>query len=192
MRKLSLLAAAAGLGFISVPAHAIALCDPNRPVQHALDCAGYLAGNTANNSDEDIQRQKDAIAALDGDFVWDGNFSGPGGVEGTKDFFAIGDDGETLVFDAALFGLQIIGLHFGNAGEFDEKGGVSVFYLFDFGSGGVSSVDLNQGGWSNAVLYTPNNPGVPEPATWMMMLMGFGAVGYSMRKRRKTALLQVA
>jgi hypothetical protein len=28
---------------------------------------------------------------------------------------------------------------------------------------------------------------VPEPATWAMMLIGFGAVGYSLRARRKTA-----
>jgi len=27
--------------------------------------------------------------------------------------------------------------------------------------------------------------GVPEPSTWAMMLMGFGAVGYSLRRRRK-------
>jgi hypothetical protein len=27
-------------------------------------------------------------------------------------------------------------------------------------------------------------PAVPEPATWAMMLLGFGAVGYSMRRRR--------
>ena len=33
---------------------------------------------------------------------------------------------------------------------------------------------------------------VPEPATWAMMLMGFGAVGYSIRRRRKTTLAQVA
>jgi PEP-CTERM motif len=36
-------------------------------------------------------------------------------------------------------------------------------------------------------------PPVPEPATWAMMLLGFAAVGYSMRRSRKTAkLLQVA
>jgi hypothetical protein len=28
---------------------------------------------------------------------------------------------------------------------------------------------------------------VPEPATWATMLMGFGAIGLGMRKRRKTA-----
>jgi len=35
---------------------------------------------------------------------------------------------------------------------------------------------------------------VPEPATWAMMLFGFGAVGYTMRRRRRRrpALMQVA
>ncbi len=35
---------------------------------------------------------------------------------------------------------------------------------------------------------------VPEPATWAMMLFGFGAIGVGMRRRRRTgqALLQVA
>ncbi|HEY1144506.1 MAG TPA: PEPxxWA-CTERM sorting domain-containing protein [Sphingomicrobium sp.] len=35
-------------------------------------------------------------------------------------------------------------------------------------------------------------PPIPEPATWAMMLLGFGAVGYSMRRRRTTYLRQVA
>ena len=38
----------------------------------------------------------------------------------------------------------------------------------------------------------PVNTGVPESATWAMMLLGFGAVGYMMRRRRKALLPQVA
>ena len=33
---------------------------------------------------------------------------------------------------------------------------------------------------------------VPEPATWAMMLFGFGAVGYSLRRRRRTNIAQLA
>ena len=35
---------------------------------------------------------------------------------------------------------------------------------------------------------------VPEPATWAMMLLGFGAVGYAMRRRRRRhpLMIQVA
>ena len=33
---------------------------------------------------------------------------------------------------------------------------------------------------------------VPEPATWAMMLMGFGAAGYAMRRRRKSGVPQIA
>lgn len=39
----------------------------------------------------------------------------------------------------------------------------------------------------NALLRT-----VPEPATWAMMLLGFGAVGFAMRRRRAPVLAQVA
>ena len=34
--------------------------------------------------------------------------------------------------------------------------------------------------------------GVPEPATWAMMLVGFTGIGFVMRRRRKLGLLQLA
>ena len=43
------------------------------------------------------------------------------------------------------------------------------------------------------VSVTAVNGAVPEPATWAMMLIGFGAMGVSMRRRRRTkTLLQAA
>jgi hypothetical protein len=34
--------------------------------------------------------------------------------------------------------------------------------------------------------------GVPEPATWAMMLLGFGGIGMAMRRGRKPVLAQIA
>lgn len=36
------------------------------------------------------------------------------------------------------------------------------------------------------------SPAVPEPGTWAMMLMGFGAVGFALRRRRRPVLAQAA
>jgi PEP-CTERM motif len=37
-------------------------------------------------------------------------------------------------------------------------------------------------GYSGRLRYTPG--GIPEPMTWMMMILGFGAVGFALRRRR--------
>jgi hypothetical protein len=36
-------------------------------------------------------------------------------------------------------------------------------------------------------LFTPAAGGVPEPSTWAMMLLGFGAIGFSVRRQRKVS-----
>ena len=57
------------------------------------------------------------------------------------------------------------------------------------------STGLNGGG---SAIGTPTSnpppppPVVPEPATWAMMLLGFGAVGYALRRRRQTSISQLA
>lgn len=62
-------------------------------------------------------------------------------------------------------------------------GGLAVRYQ------GIESAALgiNDG----SAIGTPTPP-VPEPATWAMMLIGFGAVGYSLRRRRRTGIAQLA
>ena len=53
------------------------------------------------------------------------------------------------------------------------------------GGNNIISVTGTTGGeaaFSGNLSFAATSP-VPEPATWAMMLMGFGAVGYSMRRR---------
>ena len=75
------------------------------------------------------------------------------------------------------------------------------YYLFYDEIGITSgSVDLselfpNNVGFSHITWFDTGDPGsVPEPGTWAMMLMGFGAAGYAMRRRRRdgSKLAQVA
>ena len=62
-------------------------------------------------------------------------------------------------------------------------GGLTVRYQ------GIDSTALGITGGS--AIGTPTPP-VPEPATWAMMLIGFGATGYAIRRRRKPAIAQLA
>jgi hypothetical protein len=44
-------------------------------------------------------------------------------------------------------------------------------------------------GFSHITFFDTNRNDVPEPATWAMMIAGFGATGFAMRRRRSKALL---
>ena len=63
-------------------------------------------------------------------------------------------------------------------------------------SGSVDLGDLfpNNVGWSHITWFDTGGTAVPEPGTWGMMLMGFGAAGFAMRRRRRdgSKLAQVA
>lgn len=50
----------------------------------------------------------------------------------------------------------------------------------------------NSGAGSLGGSITIRQAAVPEPATWAMMLIGFGAVGFAMRRRQKPVLAQLA
>ena len=56
----------------------------------------------------------------------------------------------------------------------------------------INGISPNSGSFTGNVRITTG--AVPEPATWALMLLGFGAVGFAMRRQRKQdgRLLQIA
>lgn len=71
------------------------------------------------------------------------------------------------------------GINLGNIAVNLNAGNDNLLEFFvrnDSGTGG------NPAGLRVSALFTA----VPEPGTWMLMLLGFGAVGFSMRRRQKT------
>jgi len=187
MRTLHLFAAAALAGGTMLATPAVAAepttCDPGSlsifdPA--ATSCVGYYDGNVFDSSAADVTTQTNALAALGLSFT---DFN---------DYLKIDSlNGSDLDFGTALSGLTIIGVHWGNVPDpgFNPSnngstGNVSAFLVFDLGAGGTISV-LNTQGFSDAVLYQTGT--LPEPATWAMMLLGFGTMGIAIRRsRRKT------
>jgi hypothetical protein len=176
----ALLAAAS----VAVPAQAaltiVSACDKTLTNPDAVACAGYYSGNLLNGSAIDIANQQEAIASLPGDFVFDGNWAALDPEFKIESLSNINQ----MNFGKTLYGSTVIGAHFGNVAG--DAGNVSVFWLFDFGSAGAQFVALDDTqGFSNAVLYTTGVGAVPEPSTWALMLLGFGAVGGAMRAKRR-------
>jgi hypothetical protein len=93
--------------------------------------------------------------------------------------FTLTDDAGTNFFFSGLLGTGE------NKFGFEAINGQSISnLLFNVTGGSVTNV--------RQVRIGQNAAAVPEPATWAMMLLGFGAVGYSTRRRRKSVLTQIA
>jgi PEP-CTERM motif len=188
--------AAAPVG-VSTPAMAangdyLGGCDVTITTPDATACQGYYSGSILNGSSTDVALQQAAIAALPGSFTWDGDWAGL--VADGNVILSLTNTNQ-INFGETLFGETIIGAHFGNIEDnLGNSGNVSVFWLFDFGTEGADYVVLdNIRGFSNAALYTTGS-GVPEPATWAMMLVGFAGAGMALRRSRRSTgkLLQLA
>jgi hypothetical protein len=155
-------------------------------------CAGYYSGNLFNNSSNvDIAGGLSAISAPAGIFTTYAAIPATDKLTGLN--------GQTVInFGETLYGDTIVGVHFG-AGQGSPGRGfgppnrqgnptnvdTSVFYRFNAGTAGINSFTLNFNASSNATLFVTGNA-VPEPATWAMMLGGFGLLGAASRRRART------
>jgi hypothetical protein len=130
-----------------------------------------------DQSDFTFSTQSDATAAaqalLDQVFIngADGNFD-------SNPILTAGCQGGNFICDAIVF-YSPTALMLAVNGNDQAGDGVSGPFL------GVP----NTGGTEFDVLarFTPA-AAVPEPSTWAMMLLGFGAVGFTLRRSRQTAL----
>ena len=202
---MALAGAAAGLA-VSAPAQAqtysgTACSTTNGYISPAASaCVGYYDNNLLNSSNQ--TQQQSAIAALLATPA--GQSSGltaPSSINWNA-MVAAGDTftqtaltGNTFNFGTTLYGWNVIGLHFGNNDDpTNPPPDVTAFYLFNFGTGGATGLTFSPDakGFSNAAIYTPG--AVPEPATWAMMLLGFGGMGMALRRSRRQSkyLMQIA
>lgn len=60
------------------------------------------------------------------------------------------------------------------------------FYSIDLGTGAMTQIGLTDRALFGIAIVDP----IPEPASWAMMLLGFGAVGAGLRQRRRTVRFQ--
>jgi hypothetical protein len=192
MNKLALTLAALGFAAIAAPASATVEVSgsPNTgcasaPFTPGADkCAGYYDKNQFSGETGNVALQQSAVNLLLG------NDSLTVDWNALKDAGKVvsGSDVEALKGLLATAGGQVLlGLHWGNGP--DSAGNVSAFYLWD--NAKLGSISLtNTGGYSNAVLYRSTAvAAVPEPGTWALMLVGFGAAGASLRRRRRHSLI---
>jgi hypothetical protein len=70
---------------------------------------------------------------------------------------------------------------------FQESGGLSNIPIM---SGALNTLSVTytsrgQGSFGGNLSFAPTISAIPEPSTWAMMILGFGAVGVALRRRRK-------
>jgi len=205
MRRKLMMALAATAIACATPAYA-AVTPSNDPctygyVSGAIACQGYYGGNliTGSVGSATTSAELNAINLL----LTNAVSQGPGY---TPPYLNLDYDTvlgalsnlngtATLNFGSLnLSGLTILGAHFGNNIESDPNN-ITAFWLLDLGSTTTHTITLSNGqGSSNAQIFaTGGTPGVPEPATWAMMLLGFAGIGMALRGRaQQKVLMQVA
>jgi hypothetical protein len=167
-------AAVAAVLFAGSAQAAVAVCGIADISPDALSCTGFFSGNLLSGSPANITAQTNALATLG--LTWDQNFAGDeklSPLNGTH----------TVDFSTLLTGISYIGIHFGN-GE-GGPGNGTAFYKLDAGAG-LDTITLAYNASSDAVLYSTSPVrGVPEPASWAMMIVGFLGVGGTLRRARR-------
>ena len=111
-------------------------------------------------------------------------------------FLAVGDDASGDIGDVRAFAGALL---LGTIDIFGDGNAFGSPYLVDLSAfSGVTRIEIAGitdpfGLGYDDFTFNGSNGAVPEPSTWAMMLLGFGAVGFAMRRRKvSTGLIRLA
>ena len=159
--------------------------NPNDASLTSATAVAYASGDSNFGRDPDIT----ALAYTSSVF---------GAAASTTQLYAIDTAFDILTKQANSAGtlttVGTLGFDLGSRTSFDILGSNALAFngntLFNVNlmTGALSTVGTTNRALFGIALSGP----VPEPATWAMMLLGFGGIGMAMRRRRKDALLQIA
>ena len=187
------LAAAACLAFSGAANASTVVASACDPVTDG-DTAGCLfSGNITGNANPGnvngynyAEAQYNEWAAGTGNPLIDLVFLTATDIAGFSNFGSITGAGQTSgTFDLSGYDIDFYAVKYGNEFTLYE-------YLGNDGTGSWATNDQN--GMSHIAFFGRAGTAVPEPGPWAMMLLGFGAIGFSMRstRRRQGLLAQAA
>ena len=206
-RVLKIALATAAIGFVSMPAPASAAVLVADGITYNLILNSITNGGLTGNftlgisgintaSDTEGGRTNinafafndpavgDAVSGISSGFTFQTGGLNSTGCNGTGNFFCFANTG-------ASFGSPLpsaLSLNFSVTSN--TVGSWANYGSPDFKIDWVGS----QNNYDLVSLAIPVNTGVPEPATWALMLLGFGGIGMAMRRsnKRNPALMQIA
>jgi PEP-CTERM motif len=120
-------------------------------------------------------------------FIINDNGVGSGSVTTSVSFK--GKNGATDTDLLSVFVNGILAAHTVNDGLTDQWSVTDVPIHFGvLNNITINGISRGQGHYAGTAEFTPV-AAVPEPTTWAMMLLGFGAVGFSIRRKRRPTLI---
>ena len=169
-----IVAAVLGWGINASPASAAAMlgtCSFSDLSLNVTACSGFSTRNLLAPNAWQVRRQVSELASLG--FAFDGNYNR------VAQGMVWSDLDGVFNLPGMVTGTSFLGISRRNSVNNNVE---TAFFRVD--GQGETSFSFVGGRQSPVVFFTPLSAAVPEPSTWALMLLGFGAVGMMLRNGR--------